>query len=212
MNDIGVKLKETLIDLDIDGIQPLIENALKEGINPHILVKYLIDGMRSIGDQFEQGDVYLSELLMASEMMKNALDIIKPYISKNSRKSEGTVIIGTVEGDVHDIGKNLIKTMLKTNGFDVVDLGVDVPTSVFIDKVREIRPDILAISSLLTTTMPKIVDIIEALENADLRNQVKIMIGGATIRQEWASNVGADGFAPDMVSAIKVCQNLLSNS
>ena len=213
MKDHGKQLKEALLNFDIDGIGPLAEAALQAGADPLTLIENLTEGVRTIGEQFEQGELFLSQLVMAAETMKTALEILEPAISKDqARKSEGTVIIGTVEGDVHDIGKNLVKTMLVTNGFDVEDLGVDVPTATFVEKVRESEPDILAISALLTTTMPEVEKIIAALETAGLRDQIKILVGGAPISPEWASEIGADGYAPDLGTAVRVCRELISKA
>ena len=213
MNDRGTQLKEALLNFDIDGIGPLAEKALQAGDDPIALIEKLTEGVRIIGEQFEQGELFLSQLVMSAETMRIALEILEPAISKDhTRKSEGKVVIGTVEGDVHDIGKNLVRTMLVTNGFEVVDLGVDVPVSIFVENVRETKPDILAISALLTTTMPQIEEIIQALEAAGLRNTVKIVIGGAPISPEWAKEIGADDYAPDLGTAVTVCRNLMASA
>jgi len=213
MKDLGTQLKEALLNFDIDGIGPLAEAALQAGADPLTLIERLTDGVRVIGEQFEQGELFLSQLVMAAETMKTALEILEPAISEDqARKSEGKVVIGTVEGDVHDIGKNLVKTMLVTNGFEVEDLGVDVPTATFVEKVRESKPDILAISALLTTTMPAVEKIIAALETANLRDKIKILIGGAPISPEWANEIGADGYAPDLGTVVRVCRDLMAKS
>lgn len=210
MNDPGTKLKEALIDFDIEGIVPLAKEALRAGEDPLVLIKNLTEGIQFIGEQFERGELFLSQMVMAAETMKAALEILEPAISNDhSRKSEGKVVIGTVEGDIHDIGKNLVKMILVTNGFEVEDLGVDVPTKAFVEKVREAKPDILAISALLTTTMDQIAEIITALKAAELRDNVKIIVGGAPIKPEWAKEIGADGYAPDMVTTVAVCRDLL---
>ena len=213
MTELGTQLKEALLNFDIDGIGPLADAALQAGENPLTLIERLTEGVRSIGEQFERGELFLSQLVMAAETMKTALEILEPAISKDqARKSEGKVVIGTVEGDVHDIGKNLVKTMLVTNGFVVEDLGVDVPATTFVEKVREVKPDILAISALLTTTMPEVEKIIAALETANLRDKVKILIGGAPISPEWANEIGANGYAPDLGTAVRVCRDLMAKA
>lgn len=213
MNDLETRLKEALLNFDIDGIGPLAEEALQAGADPLTLIESLTEGVRSIGEQFEQGELFLSQLVMAAETMKTALKILEPAISNGqTRKSEGKVVIGTVEGDIHDIGKNLVRTMLIANGFEVEDLGVDVPASTFVEKVRETKPDILAISALLTTTMPQIEETITALKAANLRDQVKIVIGGAPISPEWAAEVEADGYAPDLAAAVSVCRELVAKT
>lgn len=210
MNDPGTKLKEALVDFDIEGIVPLAKEALRAGEDPLVLIKNLTEGIQFIGEQFERGELFLSQMVMAAETMKAALEILEPAISNDHyRKSEGKVVIGTVEGDIHDIGKNLVKMILVTNGFEVEDLGVDVPVKVFVEKVREAKPDILAISALLTTTMDQIAEIITALKAAELRDNVKIIVGGAPIKPEWAKEFGADGYAPDMVTTVAVCRDLL---
>jgi len=150
--------------------------------------------------------------MMAASAMKAAVELLEPHISVEMKEkaSAGKIIIGTVEGDIHDIGKTIVSTLLAANGFEVIDLGTEVPASKFIEKIKELKPDIVGLSALLTTTMPKMQEVIEALEKEDLRDSVKVMIGGAPVTQEFADKIGADGYAKDAEEAIKWAKELAS--
>ncbi|MEM1550264.1 MAG: cobalamin-dependent protein, partial [Candidatus Methanomethylicia archaeon] len=157
------------------------------------------------------GEIFLTELAIAAEAMKEALKIFEPAILKSGRERKvlGRIVIGTVEGDIHDIGKNIVSTLLMASGFEVIDLGVDVPVEVFVEKVKELKPDILALSALMTTTMIKMVDVIKALEREGLRDKVKVMIGGAPTSKDWAREIGADGHGVDAIEAVEVAKKLI---
>lgn len=207
------KLAEVVINFDINHVEETVRNALEENIEPWKAIKDgLGKGMKIVGDKFDKGEYFLPELMGAADAMKVGLNILTPMLRPQSEKKMekiGTILIGTVEGDIHDIGKNLVAAMLTAEGFDVRDLGRDVPTNVFIEKVREIRPDILGLSALLSTTMMKQKVVIEALEEAGLRDKVKVIVGGSPVNQKWAEKIGADAYCPTAPEATKTVKKLL---
>jgi len=210
MNQILDCLREALVDCDTEKVVKISKEILCTQIDPFRAVEKLTEGIRILGGKFERGEVFLCELIVAAEIMKEAVAILETVVPKGkSQKYIGKILIGTVEGDLHDIGKNIVAIMLSASGFQVYDLGVDVSTSTFIEKVREAKPDMLAMSALLTTTMPKIKEVIEALKKLNLRDKVQVMIGGSPVSEEWAEEIGADGYAADMVSAVAVAKKLL---
>lgn len=181
---------------------PLVQQLLSAGKAPQdILEKGLIAGMSSIGVKFKEGEVFVPEVLVAARAMKAAMEVLKPALSEAGAEPKGTMVIGTVQGDLHDIGKNLVAMMCEGCGLAVIDLGVDVAPEKFVEAVREHKPKVLAISALLTTTMINIPAVLEALDAAQLRSQVKILVGGAPVTNEWASQIGADGYSADAASA-----------
>jgi len=167
-----------------------------------------------VGDKFGKGEAYLMELMMSAQAMKSGLHVIEPELkkSKGGQKHIGTVVIGTVEGDIHDIGKTIVATMFEVNGFKVYDLGCDVKNETFLEKVKEVNPNILGLSALLSTTMVKQAEVIKALTERGTRSNVKIMIGGAPITQEWAREIGADDSAPDAITAVSKAKALVTAS
>ncbi len=184
--------------------------ALDDGIPPEdILHQACIPAMSKIGDLFEIGEKYVPEMLVAARAMQAAVNILKPLLVEAGVQSLGKVVIGTVAGDLHDIGKNLVGMMLEGAGFEIIDLGTDVSAEKFVDAVRENEPDLVGMSALLTTTMTAIPIAIEALTNAGLRNEVKIIIGGAPVTQQFADKVGADGFAKDAGAAPRLAKELI---
>lgn len=206
------RLMNAILNYDVEEAVKAAEEALKAGLDPIDAIENgLAKGIKIVGEKFGSGEIFLTELAIAAEAMKEALKVFEPAIlrSGRERKSLGKVIIGTVEGDIHDIGKNIVSTLLMASGFEVIDLGVDVPVSVFVDKVREIKPDIVAMSALMTTTMLKMVDVIKALEREGLRDKVKVMIGGAPTSREWAREIGADGYGADAIEAVEVAKKLV---
>lgn len=175
-----------------------------------ILDEGLIAGMSVVGEKFKNGEYFVPEVLVAARAMKAAMEILRPLLAASDVEPIGTVVIGTVRGDLHDIGKNLVAMMLEGAGFKVVDLGVDVPAEKFIEAVREHNADIVGMSALLTTTMTYMPEVIKALEAEGIRNKVKVIVGGAPVTQEWADQIGADGYAPDAASAVDKCKELLA--
>jgi len=188
----------------------LTNEALSTGTNPQdIIVHGLQAGMAVVGEKFSNGEYFLPDMLMAARAMKAALEILKPLLKETGIPTIGKVVIGTVEGDMHDIGKNVVATLLSGNGFEVFDLGLNVPAKKFIDEVSEKKPDILGMSALLTTTMPVMGKVIKALEEAGLRSSVKVIVGGAPVTQDYAKFIGADAYAHDGGKAVPVCKQLL---
>ena len=188
----------------------LTTEALGAGESPQdIIIRGLQAGMGVVGEKFSNGDYFLPDMLMAARAMKSALEILKPSLEKTGMPTIGKVVIGTVEGDMHDIGKNVVATFLSGSGFEVFDLGLNVPEKNFIEVVREKKADILGLSALLTTTMPTMGRIIKTLEEAGLRSSVKVIVGGAPVTQDYANFIGADAYAHDGGKAVRVCKQLL---
>ncbi len=194
-------------------VKELTQQALAEGTAPsEIVTKYLIPAMGEVGDRFERNEFYVPELLIAARAMQAGLAILKPLLSDTDLKPVGKVVIGTVKGDLHDIGKNLVSMMLQGAGFEIVDLGVDVTPDKFIEAVKQNKAQAIALSALLTTTMPSMKTTIDALKAAGLRGQVKVVIGGAPVTQRYADEIGADGYAPDANSAVRKTKELLKSA
>jgi 5-methyltetrahydrofolate--homocysteine methyltransferase len=182
---------------------------LDDGVNPlEIVNQGLIAGMNIVGPRFKNGDMFVPEVLMAAKAMATGIEIVKSLIADTDMPSLGKVMIGTVKGDLHDIGKNLVAMMLESGGFRVINLGVDIPADIFIAKIKEHNPDIVAMSALLTTTMLNMKETIALIKEESL--SVKCIVGGAPISQEFADEIGAAGYAPDAASAVELCKNLLS--
>jgi 5-methyltetrahydrofolate--homocysteine methyltransferase len=188
----------------------LTEVGLREGIAPEtLLFESLIPALEEVGARFERGDFFVPEMLIAGRAMAAALELLRPLLADSGAEKVGTFLMGTVKGGVHDIGKNLVDIMLEGSGFEVIDLGVQVSPEVFVNAIREHRPDIVGFSAFLTTTMPMFKVNIEAIEKAGLRDEVIIMVGGAPVTQEYADVVGADGYAADAAAATKRAKELL---
>ena len=196
------EISETLQRGNAGKVEELVKQALKEEVVPKdILENGLIKGMNTIGVKFKNNEVYVPEVLIAARAMHAGMNVLKPKLAETGVKNIGKVVIGTVKGDLHDIGKNLVKMMLEGAGFEVIDLGVDVSAEKFVSAVKEYHPDILGMSALLTTTMINMTEVIQSLQSAELRERVKVMIGGAPITQNYAEQIGADGYSPDAASA-----------
>jgi len=188
----------------------ITQDLVNKGIDPaEILNEGLIAGMEVVGRKFKANEMYIPEVLIAARAMHAAMDILKPLLSESGAPARGTAVIGTVQGDLHDIGKNLVAMMLEGAGFNVIDIGVDIPPEKFIEEVNVNKADILGLSALLTTTMPAMKDVIEAAKKDSLAKSVKIIIGGAPVTQEYADSIGADGYAPDASTAVEVAEELL---
>jgi corrinoid protein of di/trimethylamine methyltransferase len=191
-------------------VRELVQQALDQGIAvKEILEKGLLEGMGVIGGKFRNNEVYVPEVLMAARAMNQGVELLKPHYAESGVKSVGRVCIGTVKGDLHDIGKNLVKMMLEGKGFEVIDLGTDVPAETFISTIIEKNCAILCLSALLTTTMAAMADVVKKVEAAGIRNQVKIMVGGAPVTDEFRAEIGADAYAPDAASAADTALKLL---
>ena len=205
-------MAQSIIDGEVDDARRLAQEALEQGIDPlDAINKGFVVGVNYVGDQYAAGEMFLPDLVLAGEAMKAAVEVLEPEIARRGaeRKMLGTVVIGTIEGDIHDIGKTLVATMLSTAGFKVYDLGVDVPVPTFVEKAREVGADIVGVSALLTTTMVKQRDVVEALDDAGLRPKVKVMVGGAPVTQGWADEIGADGYSEDAIGAVALAKRLV---
>lgn len=188
----------------------LLRASLDHGFPPEENLEALLSGLEACGQSFEKGEYFLPELIMAGEAFKAGMSILEPLMREKPRTYEGTVVLGTVRGDVHDIGKNLVGFMLESAGFRVIDLGVDVPTEGFADAVRNHAPDCLGMSALLTTTMLGMEAVIETLKERGLRDKVKVILGGAPVSKRYADSIGADGYASDAASGVVKVRELIS--
>ena len=190
-------------------VTTLVTEALDEGVTPkRILEEGLISGMGIIGAKFKNNEVYVPEVLIAARAMHGGLEILEPKLAETGVEPAGRIVLGTVKGDLHDIGKNLVGMMLKGGGFQVLDLGTDVDAQKFVETVKTSGKCVVAMSALLTTTMPQMADVIKALKEAGL-SEAKVMIGGAPVTQNYADDIGADGYAPDAASAVDTAKSLL---
>ena len=208
-------LKKAVLNYDVEAAAELAKKAVDAGIDPvKAIEEGLAAGIREVGEKFGRKEIFLPELIMAAETMNSGLKVLEPEIKKRKteRKSMGKVLIGTVAGDIHDIGKTIVAAMLTANGFEVIDLGVDVPTETFVENVKEHQPQILALSALLTTSMPMQKEVIEALEKAGLRDKVKVIIGGAPTSREWAKEIGAEGYGANAAEAVEIAKKLAQSS
>ena len=204
-------LRDAVIDGNAKSAKALTEQALNEGTDPQsIVTDCLIPAMDEVGRRFECNDYFVPELLIAARAMKGAMELIRPLLVQRGDKPMATVAIGTVKGDLHDIGKNLVASMLEGGGFAVIDLGVDVAPEKFLAAVQDKGADILCLSALLTTTMPAMKDIITALRNAGLRDKVKVMIGGAPVTQRFSDEIGADGYSDNAGAAVQLARRLVA--
>ncbi len=212
-NDYLQKIKECLVNMDIDGAKENTKKALEAGVNPQdIISRGIAEGMDIVGKKFEEGEYFLSELLVAGEIGKEILKILNPYIKSGevALKKLGKVVIGTVRGDLHDIGKNIVAMMLNAAGFEVIDLGADVPPEKFVEAARENDANIVAMSALLSVTMPEMKVVIDELKKAGLRDKVKVIVGGAPVTEEYAKNIGADGYGENAVEGVRICKSWMT--
>ncbi len=201
---------EAVLAGEADQVAANIQAALDAGIEPNLVLNEgMIAAMREVGARFEAGDFYVPEMLISARAMQGGMALLKPHLQQGDIQSSGKVVIGTVKGDLHDIGKNLVALMLEGAGFEIKDLGTDVAAEDFIAALQAEKADILALSALLTTTMPSMKQTIEAVKAAGLRDQVKIIVGGAPVTEEYARLVGADGYSPDASRAVGVAESLM---
>lgn len=202
---------EAVVDLDIDSVAARVEAALRAGVEPRaVLNQGLSAGVRAVGERFETGEYFLTDLVLAGEIMKVGLAPLESVLAKQETRSNGTVVLATVKGDIHEIGKNLVGTMLGAAGFEVVDLGVDVPASRIVSAMRAHRAGILGLSVLLTTMVGQLGAVVEELTEAGLRSQTRIVIGGACTTPELAVEMGCDAHGADAVAAVRICEGLMA--
>lgn len=210
MNEKLSALYNAILEGDVVGTKAGVQAALDAGLEPgQILADGMIASMKEVGRLFEEGDFFVPEMLIAARAMQAGMGLLKPHLLSSDVKSAGRVAIGTVKGDLHDIGKNLVALMLEGAGFEIIDLGVDVGPEKFVDAIATGGADIVAFSALLTTTMPNMKATIEAIKAAGLRDKVKVIIGGAPVTQAYADQIGADGFSSDASRAVSLAQSLL---
>ena len=203
------EIVEAILVGDIEKTKALTQDILNKGVSPHdVIEKGLMEGMNLVGDKFENREYFLPDLLVAAEAVKRATEIIKPHLK--GEKGRGTVVIGTVSGDIHDLGKNLVVSTLEASGFKVVDLGVDVPAERFVNAVKEEKANIVAISALITTTMLGMKDIIDAMVKDGIRKEVKVIVGGAPLDEEFARKIGADRYARSSRDATRKAVELVN--
>ena len=204
------KIKENLLDFQIEAVGSLTREALNQGINPKdILHQGLIAGMNEIGEQFKEAEIFIPQVLLAAKAMNTALEILEPVLAGTDREPAARVVLGTVQQDVHDIGKNLVGIMLKGSGFEVYDIGTNVPSEKFVEAARQHEARLICMSSLLTTSMPSMKACVDAIKSSGIKDNVKTMIGGAVVTQRYADEIGADGYAPDAGSAVAKAKEIL---
>ena len=203
------KIKQAVISGDQDAARDAAQEGLKDGQKAHLIMNGMVSGMDIVGAEWQVGNMYIPEVLLAARALHAGLAVIRPYLTDSEIKMRGTVIIGTVKGDLHDIGKSLVAMMLEGASFEVHDLGVDVSPEAFVAAVKKYKPDIVGMSALLTTTLPYMRDVIRSLEEAGLREKVAILMGGAPVTQKFADSIGADGYAPDGATAVVKARQLV---
>jgi len=215
MSQVSEAVREALLAFDQDKLVETTKKAIEQGRSPQELLDAITTALREVGDKFEKGEFFLAELVTAGEAAKIVIsEQLEPLLKRNGSRSKpiGRIAIGTVAGDIHDIGKGIVASMLFTAGFEVTDLGVDVPAEKFVETVRNDKPDIVAMSALLTTTLPMQRETIETLKKNQLRDKVKVIVGGSPVTTEWAQEIGADGYAEDAVGAVKLVKRILAIS
>jgi 5-methyltetrahydrofolate--homocysteine methyltransferase len=210
MEEVLQRLYNAVLEGDFEGVKTNVSAALEAGLDPNIILNEgMIAAMREVGARFEAGEYYVPEMLIAARAMQSGMALLKPHLMKSEQKSNGRVLMGTVKGDLHDIGKNLVGLMLEGAGYEIIDLGVDVPAEEFVKKVIELKPDVVGMSALLTTTMQSMRTTLDALTAAGLRNHVKVIIGGAPVTEAFAHQIEADGFSPDASRAVNLVNELI---
>jgi 5-methyltetrahydrofolate--homocysteine methyltransferase len=209
MADMVQRIAKKLYSGDIEAVAESVQDALDTGMSAdEILKNALLGGMDEVGKDFKAGVLFVPEVMFSARAMQAGMDVLRPLLAESDMAGSGKCVLGTVKGDLHDIGKNLVRMMLDGGGFEAIDLGVDLDPSAFVDAVREHKPDVVGMSALLTTTMAHMKTTIDALEEAGLRDSVKIMIGGAPVTADFADQIGADAYAADAASAVDVAREL----
>jgi len=209
--DLLDSLKDAIVVLDEEKAKEVAENIINEKINPTLAIKYSIaNAAIKVGEKFDSGEYYLPHLVMAGDLMEAVSAILEKNISAEQIEQKKVIVIGTVQADMHSVGKNIVSTMLKAGGFEVHDMGVDVPSMSIIQKAKEVRADIIALSSLLTTTMPYQREVIEDLASMGIRDKFKVMVGGGPVTKAYAEEIGADGYGKDAIEALEEAKKLLS--
>jgi dimethylamine corrinoid protein len=202
---------QAVVEMQDDRVLTLVEQLLQEHVPPRSILEHgLVPGMKKVGELFRSKQYYVPEVLLASEAFYAGFNAIQPLLKSDPASQRGKIVIGVVHGDIHDIGKNIVKVMVQSSGYNVIDMGKDVKTGEFVRKVEEENPDVLALSSLMTTTMIHMADIIEELDKRNLRNKIKIVIGGAPVTAEYAEKIGADVFGKDAAEAVRIMDGIVN--
>ncbi|MCS7111833.1 MAG: corrinoid protein [Ignisphaera sp.] len=211
MSSILDRIRDSVASLDVDSTLSYVRDALNGGFDVKSIIDALAMGMEIVGKRYEEGEYFVSDLIVAGEIFSEAMAILRPKIveSRRGTKPLGKVVIGTVYGDIHDIGKNLVATFLEAAGFEVIDLGVDVPPQKFVEAIKMHSPDIVGMSALLTSTMMHMKVVIEAIKREGLRDTVKVIIGGAPVTEKFAREIGADAYGENAYRAVEICRKLL---
>ncbi|HHY87449.1 MAG TPA: cobalamin-binding protein [Chloroflexi bacterium] len=209
MNQILKGIYDAILEGERENTKKQVQAALEQGVEARTILDKMIEAMGEVGRLFEEGEYFVPEMLISARSMQEGLGVLKPHLAEADVKAVGKVVAGTVKGDLHDIGKNLVVMMLEGGGFEVVDLGCDVSPEQFVQAVKETGAQIVAMSALLTTTMPNMKVTIDALKEAGLRDKVKVMVGGAPLNAQYAEQIGADGYSPDAPGAVRLAKSLL---
>ena len=206
------ELQELIITGQKDKVAAAVKTLLDSGKAPMDIIKEgLTAGMNVVGAKFKSGDMFIPEVMISAHAMKEGMDILKPLVvGESTSLSTKKAVIGTVEGDIHTIGKSIVAMLMESSGFEIIDLGIDIPAAKFVEAVKKEQPEILGMSAMLTTTMSRMKDVIDALKEASLRDKTRVMVGGAPITQDFADSLGADGYAPDASSAVEKAKALIS--
>jgi 5-methyltetrahydrofolate--homocysteine methyltransferase len=211
MSDILKEITVKIYEGDEEQVAQLVQDGLTRGLSPSVLLEDgLIAGMNRVGKDFKSGELFIPEVLIAAKSMQAGMNVLRPLLVGSKVASIGKIVIGTVKGDLHDIGKNLVKMMLEGAGFEIIDLGNDISPASFVEAVRKHQPAIVGMSALLTTTMPQMKETVLALQSAGLRNSIKVMIGGAPVTSEYALEIGADAYASDAAVAVDKARSLVT--
>ena len=213
--DLINKIMEAIVNLQLEEALEYAKKAVDVGVDPQeIISNSIVKGMEIVGEKFEKGEYFLSELIAAGEIGKQIIELLNPFIKMSARESRklGKVVIGTVRGDIHDIGKNIVAMLLDTAGFEVIDLGADVPPDKFVEAVAKHDAKIVAMSALLTVTMPEMRSVIEELKKTGLRDRVKVIVGGAPVTKEYADEIGADGYGENAFEGVKICKSWMESN
>ena len=201
------EIKTALLEFEVDELKEKIQKAIDSGIEAEEIIEILSDGMDIIGEKYQVGEYFVTSLIIAGETMNEALGILEPYISSHKSPKHSKIVVATVAGDIHDIGKNIFTTLMDTAGFEVIDLGVDVSAEAIILAVKKHSPEILGLSALLTTNLEEFPRIVEMLENKGLRDNVKVIVGGATVTDEFAKSAGVDAYAKSAIEGVNICKS-----
>jgi corrinoid protein of di/trimethylamine methyltransferase len=212
-NELFQKLSDAVLEMEEDTVEETAHQVVKEGVDAYQAIdKGLANGMELAGKLFEEHEYFVPELMICADAMYKGLDILTPHIKTLGEERKATIVIGVIEGDTHDIGKNLVKIMQETGGFNVIDLGRDIPPSVFVDEAVKSKADVIAISTLMTTTMDGMADVIKTLKERSIRDNFKVIVGGGPISQSFADKIGADGYSSNAAESVRLVKKLLGQA